>query len=187
MGAAGGWALGKALSLFIPGKSPLIGILNETVEDGATSVGGAACNAITQAERQYIDAFVKGSYPPNYGVLNFGKPLSTAALRELSKELGGVEVAQIYVKEKVGGYYSTIYGTKAKISIPSFEGGTPYLINHVHPGGTTVPSAADKQLLEALQQIQKANGLPVQSSSQIVPIGNSNTKFNTTTKTTDAP
>ncbi|ASZ10850.1 RHS repeat protein [Chitinophaga pendula] len=137
--------------------------------------------SLTDFERGYISTFVENlsKIPANYGVPNFNKPLSTNAMRVLSNELGGVEVAQIFVKQKSGGYYSTIYGTKDRISIPSFSDGTPYLINHVHPGGTSVPSNADKLILNNLQEIQRSKGMPIQSSSQIIPIGNSNSKFNT--------
>ena len=60
---------------------------------------------------------------------------------------------------------------------------TPYLINHVHPSGNPIPSEKDVELLKVLQEIQKANDMPIQTSSQIIPISLPNTKFNINSKT----
>jgi hypothetical protein len=102
----------------------------------------------------------------------------------LSAKLGGVEVAQIFVKQRNGGFYSILYGSPRKIIIPQYEG-TPYLLSHVHPSGNPSPSDADKELLESIRSIQAANGQPQQTSSTIIPQGAANTKFDLTTPTVD--
>ena len=137
---------------------------------------------LTPEEVAWIDNYIKNRPGINIGVSN-DNALSTNALRVLSQELGGMEVAQIFVKQVNGGYYQVFYGTPGGIKFPEFESGTPYLINHVHPSGNPMPSAQDIVLLTILQNIQRANGMPVQTSSQIIPITLPNAKFNTGSKT----
>lgn len=143
----------------------------------------AAKIALSPPDARFVETFVKNAPGPNFGVTKFDGPLSTDALRSLSDRLGGVEVAQIFVKQGKGGFYSVIYGTNAAISIPQYESGTPYLLSHVHPSGNPSPSFEDIELLKAVQNIQKVNSEPVQSSSTIVPIGKPNAQFNITTPT----
>ena len=65
----------------------------------------------------------------------------------------------------------------------AFGNVTPYLINHVHPSGNPIPSEKDVELLKVLQEKQKANDMPIQTSSQSVPISIPISKFNINTKT----
>jgi hypothetical protein len=137
---------------------------------------------LAYAESQWINNFIKNNPGMNFGVFS-QTALSTNALRVLSNELGGMEVAQIFVKQGNEGYYQIFYGTSGNIVFPEFENGTPYLINHLHPSGNPMPSLKDIELLKKLQDIQRANGMPVQSSSEIIPADLQNAKFNVGSKT----
>ena len=71
-----------------------------------------------------------------------------------------------------------INGTQRKATVDRVTvpiGNDIMLINHTHPGGTASPSSADKLLLGRYQQL----GSP-QRSSEIIPIGKENIRFNTT-------
>jgi hypothetical protein len=107
--------------------------------------------------------------------------------RGLSSKMGGVEILQVYVLGLDGksGYYNISYGTKSSVDVPHTGIGTSYLIDHVHPSGSSLPSKEDKDLLLKFQAIQAVNGKPVQSSSTIVPEGQNNSKFNEQTKTSN--
>jgi RHS repeat-associated protein len=161
------------------------GILSRArVNQYLNNVFDAAKIALSTPESQFVEAFVKFKPAPNYGIAKYDKPLSTNAMRVLSAKLGGVEVAQIYVKQSNGGFYSILYGSPKRITIPQYEG-TPYLISHVHPSGNPSPSTADKELLTSIRSIQAANGQPQQTSSTIIPQGAANAKFDLTTPTVD--
>lgn len=134
-------------------------------------------------EELYVSSFVAASTGYGYSNLKFNKALSTDALRELSMRLGNVEVAQVFVKQKYGGYYSILQGSRTRIEITNYLDGTPYLISHVHPSGNPFPSTSDKSLLDNLKKVQEGNKMPIQNSSQIVPLGKSNKKFNKDSET----
>jgi RHS repeat-associated protein len=150
-------------------------------------VGGQAANnkaiVLNPQEQAFINNYVAYSTGPGFSASKFDKALSTDALRELSVKLGNVEVAQVFVKQKTGGYYSILSGNSRSIRVDNYLDGTPYLISHVHPSGNPFPSMSDQNLLEALKKIQLKNGMPAQKSSQIIPLGQSNKKFNKETKT----
>ena len=137
---------------------------------------------ISPNEYAFIETMVKTKLN---GVFS-EKALSSSALRKLSSDLGGVEVAQVFIKTEKGGYYNVFYGTKSKISIPAYGATeTPYLINHVHPAGTNIPSLSDNTLLQNLQKIQADHKQPVQSSSQIIPAEKPNASFDANTPTSN--
>ncbi len=92
-----------------------------------------------------------------------------------------MEVVQFYIKKGNIGDFSISYGTPGRIVVNHSGSGAPYLINHVHPSGNPIPSSSDLKLLKTLQEIQKANGMPIQKSSQIIPIDIPNSKFNINT------
>ncbi|MGB3466369.1 MAG: hypothetical protein WBA74_13910 [Cyclobacteriaceae bacterium] len=170
---------GDALSV---GSKTAVGVSEATVT-GTIGRLGARDIFISAEETAFIKAFVSNNVPANYGIF-IQRPLSTNALRELSAQLGGKEVAQIFIKNGDTGYYNILYGSPGKIVIPKFgTGDVPYLINHVHPSGNPIPSASDVSLLKDLQKIQRSAGYPVQNSSQIVPKGGPNSKFNINSET----
>ena len=100
--------------------------------------------------------------------------LTTEEMTFLTKEYG-VEFAQVYKYGNGvnggGGQYYLYSGTVDAVKVP--VAGNIMLINHTHPGGTAYPSGADKALLGRYQQF----GSP-QISSEIIPIGKGNIRFN---------
>lgn len=62
-------------------------------------------------------------------------------------------------------------GTVNSVNVPL--GNDIMLINHTHPNGTAYPSNQDRILMERYQQF----GSP-QRSSEIIPIGKNNIRFN---------
>jgi RHS repeat-associated protein len=138
---------------------------------------------LPSTQQEYVDRFLANRPVPNYGVF-YDKPLSTDALRVLSSKLGGLEVMQFFIKQNGNnGFYSVSYGSSGKIEVSEFYSGTPYLLDHVHPSGNTMPSDADVNLLKFMQQLQMQKHQPVQSSSTIVPERRANTDFNKDSKT----
>ncbi|MEM7572441.1 MAG: RHS repeat-associated core domain-containing protein [Bacteroidota bacterium] len=159
--------------------------LNDGAGGGSGGVPRVTRSDLRRNEQQFVDTYVNNTPRRNYAISR-DNALSTNALRVLSRELGGVEVVQIYVKRNSGGgYYQVLHGSPGRVDIPHPSNGTPYLISHVHPSGNPVPSKADVSILARLQEIQRSNGQPVQSSSQIVPLGGNNSKFNPNSKTLD--
>lgn len=100
--------------------------------------------------------------------------LTTEEMTFLTQEYG-VEFAQVYKYGNGinggGGQYYLYSGTVSSVKVPI--GNDIMLINHTHPGGTAYPSSADKALLGRYQQF----GSP-QISSEIIPIGKGNIRFN---------
>ena len=88
----------------------------------------------------------------------------------------GVEFAQVYKYRPGinggGGRYYLYSGTIRRVRIK--VGKDIMLINHTHPGRTAYPSEKDMELLEQYQFL----GSP-QRSSEIIPIGKENVRFNT--------
>ena len=70
-----------------------------------------------------------------------------------------------------GGQYYLYSGTVNSVQVPVAK--DIMLINHTHPSGTPYPSGLDMKLLTKYQQL----GSP-QRSSEIIPIGKGNIKFN---------
>lgn len=98
--------------------------------------------------------------------------LTTEEMTFLTQEYG-VEIAQVY-KYGInggGGQYYLYSGTVNSVKVP--VGNDIMLINHTHPSGTAYPRSADKALLGRYQQF----GSP-QISSEIIPIGKRNIRFN---------
>ncbi|MBD5134557.1 MAG: hypothetical protein HDT39_01130 [Lachnospiraceae bacterium] len=87
-----------------------------------------------------------------------------------------VEFAQVYKYGNgvngSGGQYYLYSGTINSVQVPVAN--DIMLINHTHPGGTAYPSRKDKILLRRYQEF----GLP-QRTSEIIPIGKENIRFNT--------
>ncbi len=156
-----------------------------TLEDASKTKKSGAIKVtredLSKEELSWIDNFVINRPPMHYGIMKFD-PLSSKGLRFLSNELGGMEVAQVYIKDGKNVYYSIIYGTPGRVVIPKYNG-TPYLINHVHPSGNSIPSKSDIELLTKFQKIQQNNKMPVQKSSQIIPFEQPNKKFNVNSET----
>ena len=108
--------------------------------------------------------------------IQMSRRLTTDEMTFLTQEYG-VEFAQVYRYGNGvnggGGQYYLYSGTVDRVTVPI--GNDIMLINHTHPGGTASPSSADKLLLGRYQQL----GSP-QRSSEIIPIGKENIRFNTT-------
>ena len=108
--------------------------------------------------------------------IQMSRRLTTDEMTFLTQEYG-VEFAQVYRYGNGvnggGGQYYLYSGTINRVTVPI--GNDIMLINHTHPGGTASPSSADKLLLGRYQQL----GSP-QRSSEIIPIGKENIRFNTT-------
>ena len=104
---------------------------------------------------------------------------SNDEMRELSRQYGDVEVAQIYVmgkgKNGGGGHYEIYVGTKSNVNIPNLDEGK-MLINHTHPiGGSKVASSNDRRVLKNAGMFDSP-----QVSSEIIHMDGGTTRFNHT-------
>ena len=106
--------------------------------------------------------------------ISMSRRLTTEEMTFLTQEYG-VEFAQVYKYgdgiNGGGGYYKLYSGTADSVQVPIAN--DIMLINHTHPGGTAYPSNADKLLMRRYQQFGS-----LQRSSEIIPIGKSNVRFN---------
>jgi len=133
-------------------------------------------------EQAWVSNYLDNLPPVSYGIAR-EKALSSNALRVMADGSGG-EIMQIFIRDGNTSYYKVVRGTINEIEVNMSGGtGTPYLINHVHPSGNKMPSNADINVLSKFQEIQRKNGQPIQKSSQIIPAGVPNSKFNTDSKT----
>ena len=111
---------------------------------------------------------------PGSGGIEIPRRLTTAEMTFLTQEYG-VEFAQVYKYghgiNGGGGQYYLYSGTINSVNVPISD--DIMLINHTHPGGTAYPSTQDKVLLGRYQQIGSQ-----QRSSEIIPIGGNNIRFN---------
>ena len=111
--------------------------------------------------------------PGTTGV-EMSRRLTTEEMTFLTQEYG-VEFAQVYKRgdgiNGGGGQYYLYSGTVSSVRVPIAN--DIMLINHTHPGGTAYPSSADMLWLQRFQQL----GSP-QRSSEIIPIGKENIRFN---------
>ena len=141
-------------------------------ESGSGSLNEETFTRYLADGRQVTDVT---NLPGNTGI-QMSRRLTTDEMTFLTQEYG-VEFAQVYKYGNGvnggGGQYYLYSGTVDRVTVPI--GNDIMLINHTHPGGTASPSSADKLLLGRYQQL----GSP-QRSSEIIPIGKENIRFNTT-------
>ena len=144
----------------------------EAVESGSGSLNEETFTRYLADGRQVTDVT---NLPGSTGI-QMSRRLTTDEMTFLTQEYS-VEFAQVYRYGNGvnggGGQYYLYSGTIDRVTVPI--GNDIMLINHTHPGGTASPSSADKLLLGRYQQL----GSP-QRSSEIIPIGKENIRFNTT-------
>ena len=152
---------------------PPQGKISESVdESGSGSLNEETFTRYLADGRQVTDVT---NLPGSTGI-QMSRRLTTDEMTFLTQEYS-VEFAQVYRYGNGvnggGGQYYLYSGTIDRVTVPI--GNDIMLINHTHPGGTASPSSADKLLLGRYQQL----GSP-QRSSEIIPIGKENIRFNTT-------
>ena len=111
---------------------------------------------------------------PGSDGIKISRRLTTEEMTFLTQEYG-VEFAQVYKYGNGinggGGQYYLYSGTINTVTVPVRN--DIMLINHTHPSGSPYPSCKDMKLLQKYQQF----GSP-QLSSEIIPIGKDNVRFN---------
>ena len=152
---------------------PPQGKISESVDgSGSGSLNEETFTRYLADGRQVTDVT---NLPGSTGI-QMSRRLTTDEMTFLTQEYS-VEFAQVYRYGNGvnggGGQYYLYSGTIDRVTVPI--GNDIMLINHTHPGGTASPSSADKLLLGRYQQL----GSP-QRSSEIIPIGKENIRFNTT-------
>ncbi len=98
--------------------------------------------------------------------------LTPAEMEALTKQ-HGVEFSLVYRtgpgKAGGGGFYELYSGTKNSVRVPIAK--DVRWISHTHPGGTSFPSPADKNVLDLLRKVTP------QRSSTVVPVGKQPVRF----------
>ena len=111
-------------------------------------------------------------------IMGSKKRWSNDEMRQLSRQYGDIEVAQVYVmgkgKNGKGGHYEIFVGGKSNVSIGGDLGSNRILINHTHPyGGARKASGMDQSILKGAGE----DGSP-QISSEIIHMDGGVIRFN---------